>query len=170
MAAYAGMVGSEEIMYSIEKYITGTAFFDPMIDGKYTVEEILISYGQEVSFNPDPELLEDMTISGQHFPNFDEALLSSLNQEHGLALSDDQMQYFYTLFTGEKYKRTPTLSELYLYAQLNSEHCRHNVFNGRIIVDGEVYEKSMFRHIRDTHKAHPGDVIVAYSDNGAIVK
>lgn len=124
----------------------------------------------EQQFNTDPELLEKITVGDVHYEEFTSDLMYALNTQYGLALTPHQINYFVELFTGEKYQRTPTLSELYLFAQLNSEHCRHNIFNGRLIIDGETYEKSLFHHIKDTYKAHPGDVIVAYSDNGAILK
>ena len=141
-----------------------------MMEGIYTLEQLLSSHHEEIGFDSDPELLEQMTIGGVLYETFGVELLNVINKKHGLALSSDQIHYFVTLFTGEKYNRIPTFSELHLFAQLNSEHCRHNIFNGRIIVDGETYEKSMFSLIKDTYKAHPGEVIVAYSDNGAIIK
>lgn len=180
VAAYDAMSGTRGVVTSIEWYTLlaesikqkaeSKNEYDVMTEGIYTLEEIITSHHEDIQFNPDPELLENMTLNDKHYTDFSIELLEACNIAYGLALYDNQIQYFYTLFTGEKYQRTPTLSELCLFAQLNSEHCRHNIFNGRIIVDGEAYEKSMFHLIKDTYKAHPGDVIVAYSDNGAILK
>lgn len=172
-AAYEALSDTQGVVTNIEWYdivSSKTPEYDQMTQWVYSLWEVFASAQDEVVFNNDPELLEDWTEDGKYFKTFSLDLLGVLNTNHGLALSHDQMQYFFDLFSSEKYARVPTFSEFHLYAQLNSEHCRHNIFNGRIIVDGEAYEKSMFSWIKDTYKAHPWNVVVAYSDNGAILK
>lgn len=174
VAAYDALSHTHDVVFSLEWYTlleNGQVIeIDPMIEWIYALSELVSSFTQSLHNDLDPEYLENLLVWDVHFVSFTPDLLHALNKEHGLALSDDYIQYFYTLFTSEPYQRIPTLSELYLFAQLNSEHCRHNIFNGRIIVDEQVYEKSLFRWIQDTYKQHPWEVVVAYADNGAILK
>ena len=65
--------------------------------------------------------------------------------------------------------RTPTLAELVMYSQVNSEHCRHKIFNSKFIFDNEYPEKSMFEWVKDTYRHHPAAVVSAYHDNAAVV-
>ena len=92
--------------------------------------------------------------------------LEKANVELGLALNEDEIQYLIDAFT--KLNRNPTDVELMMFAQANSEHCRHKIFNASWTIDGEKKDKSLFSMIRETHKAHPEGTIVAYSDNAAI--
>jgi phosphoribosylformylglycinamidine synthase len=92
--------------------------------------------------------------------------LAQANVELGLALSSDEMEYLIDAF--KKLNRNPTDVELMMFAQANSEHCRHKIFNARWEIDGEEKEETLFGMIRDTHKAHPEGTIVAYSDNAAV--
>ena len=92
--------------------------------------------------------------------------LEKANVELGLALNEDEIQYLIDAFT--KLNRNPTDVELMMFAQANSEHCRHKIFNASWTIDGEEKDKSLFSMIRETHKAHPEGTIVAYSDNAAI--
>ena len=92
--------------------------------------------------------------------------LEKANIELGLALNEDEIQYLIDAFT--KLNRNPTDVELMMFAQANSEHCRHKIFNASWTIDGEKKDKSLFSMIRETHKAHPEGTIVAYSDNAAI--
>ncbi|ASY37704.1 phosphoribosylformylglycinamidine synthase [Taylorella equigenitalis] len=97
--------------------------------------------------------------------NGENALLEA-NDSLGLALSKVEIEYLLKSFN--EIGRNPTDVELMMFAQANSEHCRHKIFNASWIIDGESKEKSLFSMIRDTHKAHPDGTIVAYSDNAAI--
>ncbi len=96
-----------------------------------------------------------------------EALMQA-NRELGLALSADEIDYLV-----ENYQilaRNPSDVELMMFAQANSEHCRHKIFNANFILDGQVQPKSLFGMIRDTHKAHPEGTVVAYKDNSSVIE
>ncbi len=92
--------------------------------------------------------------------------LERANVEMGLALSPDEIDYLTDAFT--KIGRNPTDVELMMFAQANSEHCRHKIFNARWTVDGEDREETLFGMIRRTHKMAPQGTITAYADNAAI--
>ena len=92
--------------------------------------------------------------------------LERANVEMGLALSPDEIDYLTDAFT--KIGRNPTDVELMMFAQANSEHCRHKIFNARWTVDGEEREETFFGMIRRTHKMAPQGTITAYADNAAI--
>ena len=95
------------------------------------------------------------------------AALNAANNEMGLALSPDEVDYLLENFS--KIGRNPTDVELMMFAQANSEHCRHKIFNADWIIDGEAQLNSLFGMIRNTHKLNPGNTVVAYSDNSSIV-
>jgi phosphoribosylformylglycinamidine synthase len=90
------------------------------------------------------------------------------NRELGLALSEDEVDYLVLNFG--KLGRNPTDVELMMFAQANSEHCRHKIFNATWTVDGVDQPLSLFGMIRETHKAHPQGTVVAYSDNAAVIE
>ncbi len=90
------------------------------------------------------------------------------NRDMGLALSDDEMDYLIESFA--KTGRNPTDAELMMFAQANSEHCRHKIFNASWIIDGVPQERSLFGMIRETHRLHPEGTVVAYSDNAAVME
>ncbi len=96
-----------------------------------------------------------------------EALVTA-NLELGLALSEDEIDYLAENFA--RLGRNPTDVELMMFAQANSEHCRHKIFNASWTVDGEAQPLSLFGMIRETHKAHPEGTVVAYSDNAAVIE
>ena len=96
-----------------------------------------------------------------------QALLEA-NTTLGLALSDDEIDYLVQNFTA--LKRNPTDIELMMFAQANSEHCRHKIFNADWIIDGEPQDKSLFAMIRHTHERHPEGVLSAYKDNAAVME
>jgi len=93
--------------------------------------------------------------------------LVEANRELGLALSDDEIDYLERQFRA--LGRNPSDVELMMFAQANSEHCRHKVFNADWIIDGEPAAKSLFAMIRNTHAMAPGGVLSAYVDNAAVV-
>ena len=95
------------------------------------------------------------------------AALEKANADMGLALSPDEVDYLFDNFT--KIQRNPTDVELMMFAQANSEHCRHKIFNADWVIDGEAQDLSLFAMIRNTHKLNPGKTVVAYSDNSSIV-
>lgn len=96
-----------------------------------------------------------------------EALVAA-NRELGLALADDEIDYLVESFG--KLQRNPSDVELMMFAQANSEHCRHKIFNASWVIDGEEQDLSLFQMIKNTHKLHPQGTIVAYSDNAAVME
>ncbi len=94
--------------------------------------------------------------------------LREANEELGLALSGDEINYLLESF--ERLGREPTDAELMMFAQANSEHCRHKIFNARWIIDGEERAASLFEMIRYTHASHPAGVLSAYRDNAAVIE
>ncbi len=93
--------------------------------------------------------------------------LRTANSELGLALAEDEIEYLVESFNG--LKRNPTDVELMMFAQANSEHCRHKIFNASWTLDGEDQEHSLFGMIRNTYKVNGENVLSAYSDNAAVV-
>jgi phosphoribosylformylglycinamidine synthase len=94
--------------------------------------------------------------------------LEAANKALGLALADDEIDYLVASF--REFKRNPTDVELMMFAQANSEHCRHKIFNADWTVDGAARQKTLFQMIKRTHEVSPGGVITAYSDNAAVVQ
>ncbi|MDX8410886.1 MAG: phosphoribosylformylglycinamidine synthase [Mariprofundaceae bacterium] len=94
--------------------------------------------------------------------------LESANASLGLALSGDEIDYLLENFT--RLQRNPTDVELMMFAQANSEHCRHKIFNADWVVDGEARQRSLFSMIRHTHKTHPEGTLVAYTDNASVIE
>ena len=94
--------------------------------------------------------------------------LDKANQELGLALSSDEVAYLTENFI--RLERNPSDVELIMFAQANSEHCRHKIFNSSWTIDGDDQELSLFAMIRNTHQLRPEGTIVAYSDNSAIME
>ena len=96
-----------------------------------------------------------------------EALVKA-NTEMGLALSADEIDYLVENY--QALNRNPSDVELMMFAQANSEHCRHKIFNADFILNGEKQPKSLFSMIRDTHNAHPEGTVVAYKDNSSVIE
>ena len=94
--------------------------------------------------------------------------LDAENRRLGLALSSDEMAYLAEIYT--RMGRGPTDAELMMFAQANSEHCRHKIFNARWTVDGVEKPQSLFALIRETHASTPAHTIVAYDDNAAVIE
>ncbi len=89
----------------------------------------------------------------------------SYNIAEGLALSEDEIEYLEDV--SKKLNRKLTDSEVFGFSQVNSEHCRHKIFNGQFIIDGEKKEQSLFQLIKETSKVNPNDLVSAYKDNVA---
>ena len=96
------------------------------------------------------------------------AALEAANRRLGLALSVDEIGYLADAFLAME--RDPTDVELMMFAQANSEHCRHKIFNAEWIVDGQRSDKSLFAMIRNTHARSPRGVLSAYRDNAAVIE
>lgn len=95
--------------------------------------------------------------------------LEQANIEFGFALSSQDIDYLMNAYVNEL-KRNPTDVELMMFAQANSEHCRHKIFNAEWRIDGEVQLKSLFGMIKNTFQKNPNDILSAYKDNAAVVK
>jgi phosphoribosylformylglycinamidine synthase len=94
--------------------------------------------------------------------------IRTFSVNHGLALSDDEISYLYNYFVS--INRNPTDAELMMFAQANSEHCRHKIFNAKWTINHEENERSLFQMIKNTHEITPQKTVVAYSDNSSIVE
>ncbi len=94
--------------------------------------------------------------------------LSRSNQELGLALSSAEIEYLLEAY--EQLGRNPTDAELMMFAQANSEHCRHKIFNASWTLDGVEQEHSLFEMIKNTHARNPAGVLSAYHDNSAVIE
>ena len=112
-------------------------------------------------FEPAPFASVDILGQGQ-------AALEAANREMGLALSPDEIEYLVANFS--RIGRNPTDVELMMFAQANSEHCRHKIFNADWVIDGEPQDISLFGMIRNTHKVSPQGTVVAYSDNSSVIE
>ena len=111
-----------------------------------------------------PQRLRTVDVLGQG-----RAALEQANVEQGLALSADEIAYLADAFAGQL-RRNPTDVELMMFAQANSEHCRHKIFNAHFVIDGQPQPLSMFGMIRHTHATSPQGTVVAYSDNSAVMQ
>jgi phosphoribosylformylglycinamidine synthase len=110
---------------------------------------------------PPPLARVDVLNGGRH-------ALEEANAAMGLALAPDEIDYLLDSF--KTLGRNPTDVELMMFAQANSEHCRHKIFNATWTLDGEPQDRSLFQMIRYTHERNPGGTVVAYSDNSAVME
>lgn len=94
--------------------------------------------------------------------------IAAYNQSEGLALSSEEVEYLQDL--SKRLGRPLTDSEVFGFSQVNSEHCRHKIFNGTFVIDGEEQPQSLFKLIKETSKANPNSIVSAYKDNVAFVK
>jgi phosphoribosylformylglycinamidine synthase len=125
--------------------------FDPMISEKFS------SLHQE-SFT--------IAIQPEAILSIDD--IAAYNAQEGLSLSDEEVAYLESVAT--KIERKLTDSEVFGFSQVNSEHCRHKIFNGTFIIDGEEQPTSLFKMIKETSKQFPNDIVSAYKDNVAFIK
>jgi phosphoribosylformylglycinamidine synthase len=94
--------------------------------------------------------------------------ISAYNIQEGLSLSDEEIEYLEGV--SKKIGRPLTDSEVFGFSQVNSEHCRHKIFNGTFVIDGEEKPMSLFKMIKETSKQNPNDIVSAYKDNVAFIK
>ncbi|MES2576669.1 MAG: phosphoribosylformylglycinamidine synthase [Bacteroidota bacterium] len=138
----------------IEEFQKATADFsdfDPMLSQKYA------ELNQDIfTINVLPEAILDIDD------------IAAYNAKEGLSLSPDEVEYLDNLAI--KLGRKLTDSEIFGFSQANSEHCRHKIFNGKFIIDGEEKESSLFKLIKKTSQENPNDIVSAYKDNVAFVK
>ena len=112
-------------------------------------------------YEPQPLTAVDVLTGGR-------GALESANTELGLALSEDEIDYLLDNFL--RIERNPTDVELMMFAQANSEHCRHKIFNADWVIDAKPMSRTLFGMIRETHAAHPQGTVVAYSDNASVIE
>lgn len=131
---------------------------DPMTES--VVDDISEAQGLFREELPQPLFEVPLMVEGK-------SALESANIELGLALSEDEIDYLIAEY--KTLEKNPTDVELMMFAQVNSEHCRHKIFNADWIVDGESKEHSLFRMIRETHIQNSKGTLVAYSDNSSVL-
>ncbi|WP_276360551.1 phosphoribosylformylglycinamidine synthase [Daejeonella sp. H1SJ63] len=143
----SGIIRIEEF----EKVASDFNEFDPMLSQKYA------ELNQEIyTINIKPEPILDIDD------------IAAYNKSEGLALSTEEVDYLNKL--SDKLGRKLTDSEIFAFSQANSEHCRHKIFNGTFIIDGEEKPVSLFKLIRKTSETNPNDIVSAYKDNVAFLK
>ncbi|SHI97764.1 phosphoribosylformylglycinamidine synthase [Pseudozobellia thermophila] len=143
----SGIVRIEEFQAVTEDFID----FDPMLSQKFKGLDQKIFH---IDVNPEPIL--------------EIADIAAYNEKEGLALSDEEVDYLNKL--AEKMGRKLTDSEVFGFSQVNSEHCRHKIFNGTFVIDGEEMPSSLFKLIKKTSEKNPNDIVSAYKDNVAFIK
>tara|TARA_R110002111_G_scaffold177132_2_gene243102 strand:- start:36021 stop:39803 length:3783 start_codon:yes stop_codon:yes gene_type:complete len=111
---------------------------------------------------------ESFTINIQPQPILNIEDIAAYNQQEGLSLSDEEVEYLQGVT--KKIGRPLTDSEVFGFSQVNSEHCRHKIFNGTFVIDGVEKPTSLFKLIKETSKQHPNDIVSAYKDNVAFIK
>ncbi|KAA0993843.1 phosphoribosylformylglycinamidine synthase [Dyadobacter aurulentus] len=142
-----GIVRMEEF----RKVDAGFTAFDPMLSQKYS------ELNQELyTINIQPEPIKEVDD------------IAAYNKLEGLSLSDEEVDYLNKL--AEKLNRKLTDSEVFGFSQVNSEHCRHKIFNGVFVIDGEEQPVSLFKLIRKTSEANPNSIVSAYKDNVAFLE
>lgn len=137
----------------IEEFVNKTLVkqFDPMLSQKYeTLNQTIF----DINVKPEPVLSIDD--------------IATYNEQEGLALNDEEVTYLENV--AERIGRKLTDSEVFGFSQVNSEHCRHKIFNGVFVIDGEEKDTSLFKLIKATSKANPNDIVSAYKDNVAFIK
>ncbi|HMZ30785.1 MAG TPA: phosphoribosylformylglycinamidine synthase, partial [Thauera aminoaromatica] len=153
------------IAYSIDaRGVDGNTALAALLHDRMTESVLDSMQAAEALFHhyqPQPLTTVDILAGGR-------AALERANGELGLALSEDEIDYLVENFS--RMGRNPTDVELMMFAQANSEHCRHKIFNADWVIDARPMEKSLFGMIKDTHKAHPEGTVVAYSDNASVIE
>ena len=143
-----GIEGIERIeIFEVE---SKNSHFDPMIQQKYSILD-----SETLAIDTVPEPIKHV------------ADLNEFNKLQGLALSDDEISYLNDL--SQKLERKLTDSEVFGFSQINSEHCRHKIFNGIFVIDGEEMSQSLFQLIRKTSNENKNRIVSAYSDNVAFI-
>ncbi|MBC2845846.1 phosphoribosylformylglycinamidine synthase [Winogradskyella flava] len=143
----SGIIRIEEFMSSSQDFKD----YDPMISEKFK------SLDQDIfTIDIEPESIQNIED------------ISTYNRQEGLALSDEEVDYLVSV--SRKIERPLTDSEVFGFSQVNSEHCRHKIFNGTFVIDGEEMPTSLFKLIKETSKQNPNDIVSAYKDNVAFIK
>ena len=170
IAHNCGLDGVERIERGMAVYVSGS-----LHDSERAQWASLLHDRMTESVLPDFQSAEQLFAAheDQSFDTVDvlgggRAALEAADKNMGLALSSDEMDYL--LENYRALNRNPSDVELMMFAQANSEHCRHKIFNADFILNGEKQEKSLFRMIRDTHEASPQGTVVAYKDNSSVIE
>lgn len=142
-----GIIRIEEFM-EVDSHFTD---FDPMLSQKYEgLDQDIFT----ININPEPVLeIED---------------IAAYNKKEGLALNVEEVDYLVKL--SKRLGRKLTDSEVFGFSQVNSEHCRHKIFNGIFVIDGKEKPASLFKLIRKTSEENPNEIVSAYKDNVAFIK
>jgi len=135
---------------SVTRHASPVTSFDPMLQHVYEGLDQEIFH---IVHDPDPVIFIDD--------------IAAYNNKVGLALSSEEIQYLIGL--SQKLNRKLTDSEVFGFSQVNSEHCRHKIFNGTFIIDGKEMPETLFSLIKKTAKEHPGFLVSAYKDNVAFI-
>ena len=146
------------IRFDVSKPLSAKAYsalYDKMTEGVYQNIDDLFVEGA-----PKPGRTYDVLSKGV-------AAIREANEEIGLAISEGEMEYLAKSFAAAG--RNPTDTELVMFGQVNSEHCRHKIFGAEFIIDGKKQPKSLFEMIKNTHAKRPQDTLSAYKDNSAVV-
>lgn len=175
----AHVCGLEKVVHRIERGLVLVAKFDqPLEDGNIPNRDSLYDRMTEIISSQPPDLdamfaqsppapLQEVSLL-QHSKG-PRVALEEANKTLGLALDGPEMDYLIDAYTN-KLKRNPTDVELFMFAQVNSEHCRHKQFNATWTIDEQVRDRSLFQMIRNTNEKHGQGVISAYSDNAAVLQ
>lgn len=157
----------------------GIAFFvqiksELSVQERQVIIQLLHDRMTESVFHSDDEA-ERLFIHGESRPlmaidvlNGGRAALVEANRTMGLALAEDEIDYLVDNFTA--LGRNPNDIELMMFAQANSEHCRHKIFSADWVIDGKTQPHTLFNMIRNTHALHPEGVVTAYSDNSSVIE
>lgn len=172
IACHCGLDGIERVERGVAFYIQHESALSN--DNRRAIEAIIHDRMTETVVHSLPEAsilfhpIEPATLKEIDVLREGRVALNKANQEMGLALSADEIDYLMDYFLESR--RNPTDVELMMFAQANSEHCRHKIFNADWVIDGEQKQRSLFSMIRHTHQQHPQGTIVAYADNSAIIE
>ncbi|MDD5241859.1 MAG: phosphoribosylformylglycinamidine synthase [Sulfuricella sp.] len=166
---------------AIERIERGVAFYVQKRDGSALTGQERQALLPLIHDRMTETVLADFEAAEKLFRHFEPAPFSSVdilgqgrgalelaNREMGLALSPDEIDYLMENFI--RIGRNPSDVELMMFAQANSEHCRHKIFNADWVIDGKKQEKSLFGMIRNTHEMNPRGTVVAYSDNSSVIE
>ena len=172
IAQNCGLVGIHRLERGIAYYIDSTSPLAPEDESR--IKALLHDRMTET-------VLSDLQQASQLFVEADPAplarvpvlaagrsALEAANQSLGLALADDEIDYLLESF--RKLERDPSDVELMMFAQANSEHCRHKIFNASWDIDGEAQDKSLFAMIRNTYQMNSEGVLSAYKDNASVIE
>jgi phosphoribosylformylglycinamidine synthase len=142
--------------------------FDPMVEEMHYEANALSHFFDAASQKPEIQIpIFEVKVGEQTYPAKGKVALEEANQEMGLALSGEEIDYLFDFFNAEG--RNPNGCELMMFAQANSEHCRHKIFNASWTIEGEEQPLSLFKMIKNT-STYAEDLLSAYKDNAAVIQ